>query len=142
MSGGAAERDAEDASARGGAAEVDVVDHAADALQFALFELIDAAFVAEVLVAAGEEEEHVADGAKLEPFEQFGPRRPDPLEELDGRGQQFGSGAWGGHAGILAGRRASAKPSTRIRLTCGGRFARLRMRETGKNRDLLFSEDL
>ncbi len=87
VSGFRADGDAQHAAADARAAEVDVIDHAADALELALFEPVDRPLVAEVLVIAGEAEEHVADGLEPEPFEQFGPGRPDPLEELDGRGE-------------------------------------------------------
>ena len=64
VSGAAAERDAQHAAAGAGGALVDVFDHAADALQLALLQLVDFPLVAEVLVIAGEEEEHVADGVQ------------------------------------------------------------------------------
>ena len=99
----AADGDAQDAAAGAGGAQVDVFDHAADALQLAFLQLVDFPLVAEVLVVAGEEEEHVADGVQAEPFEQFRPRRPDALEELHRRGEQLGgSGIGRRHAAILA----------------------------------------
>ena len=86
---------AEDAAAGAGVAQVDVLDHAADALQLAFFQLVDFPLVAEVLVIAGEEEEHVAGGVQAQPFEQFRPRRPDALEELHRRGEQLGGSGIG-----------------------------------------------
>ena len=99
------------------------------ALQLALFQLADFPLVAEVLVIAREEEQHVAGGVQPHPFEQFRPRRPDALEELHGRGQQLSGsrrcGRVGSHAAILAEERGGGRRPQRTRRTqrmLGGRY--------------------
>ena len=103
----AADRDAQHGAAGAGVSLVDVFDHAANALQLALFKLADFPLVAEILVVAREEKEHVAGGVQPHAFQQFRPRWPHALEKLHRRGQQLsGSGGRGrvrSHAAILAG---------------------------------------
>ena len=108
----AADGDAQHAAADAGAPLVDVFDHAADALELAFFELVDVALVGEVLVIAGEEEEHVADGVQPEPIEQFRPAGPTPLRNWTGVASCSGGGRagfGGGHAAILKGAAAGGQ---------------------------------
>ena len=103
----AADRDAQDEVPPPLIALVDVLDHAADALQPALLQLGDVALVAEVLVIAGKEEQHVADRVQPQPFEQFGPGRPHALEKLHRREQLLRRRQVGGsHPRIVTRRRA------------------------------------
>ena len=95
VSGSAADQHPEHAAAAAGSSQIDLFDHAADGLQLALFELVDFPPVGQVLVIAGEEEEHVAGGVQAEPLEHLAGVRPHALEALHRRGQQLGGGFLG-----------------------------------------------
>ncbi len=120
LSGAAADRHAQDAAAGERAAQVDVLDHAADRLEFALLKLVQLA-LADVLIIAGKEEQDVADGMQSEPFEQFGPRRPHALQILQGRGQELsGGGIDGRHSTILTRDRGERRGARRGERGRGG----------------------
>ena len=78
---------AEHAPPGAGAAKFVLLDDAGDALELALFEVVDRAELGQVLIIAREEEQHVGHGAEAEPFEQFRPMRSHAGHELHGRGK-------------------------------------------------------
>ena len=89
VAGGAAEQHAKDASSHAAVTHLDVVDHAPHAQELALFQVLYRASIAEVLVVAGEEEQHVHSGAQAQTLQQFRARRPYALEEFHGHSQPF-----------------------------------------------------